>query len=99
MAQTRIDQARAAARRYSSWTSYDCAHGGLTAPVRPDGAGHFDVVGVHVPEHGGPVRIGEVPDTVHHGMVVGSFSLFQTKRLRKMSVRSHVSTPLLCSID
>lgn len=44
--------------------TYDCAHGGLAAPVRPDGAGHFEVVGVHVREHGGPVRIGEVPDTV-----------------------------------
>jgi hypothetical protein len=44
--------------------TYDCAHGGLSAPVRPDGAGHFEVVGVHVPEHGGPVQIGEVPDTI-----------------------------------
>jgi hypothetical protein len=44
--------------------SYDCAHGGLGAPVRPDRAGHFEVVGVHVREHGGPVRIGEVPDSV-----------------------------------
>ena len=44
--------------------SYDCAHGGLGAPVRPDRAGHFEVAGVHVREHGGPVRIGEVPDSV-----------------------------------
>ena len=44
--------------------SYDCAHGGLGAPVRPDRAGRFEVVGVHVREHGGPVRIGEVPDSV-----------------------------------
>ena len=27
--------------------SYDCAHGGLSAPVVPDGAGSFDVGGVH----------------------------------------------------
>ena len=44
--------------------SYDCAHGGLSAPIVPDGAGHFDVRGVHVREHGGPVRVGEVPDSL-----------------------------------
>ena len=44
--------------------SYDCAHGGLGAPVVPDGAGSFDVVGVHVREHGGPIRVGEVPDSL-----------------------------------
>jgi hypothetical protein len=44
--------------------SYDCAHGGLGAPVVPDGVGYFDVGGVHVREHGGPVRIGEVPDSL-----------------------------------
>jgi hypothetical protein len=43
---------------------YDCAHGALGAPVRPDAAGRFTVDGVHVREHGGPVRIGEVPDSV-----------------------------------
>jgi hypothetical protein len=44
--------------------SYDCAHGGLSAPVVPDGVGHFDVGGVHVREHGGPIRVGEIPDSV-----------------------------------
>lgn len=43
---------------------YDCAHGGLGAPVRPDDAGRFEIDGVHVREHGGPVRIGEVPDSL-----------------------------------
>ena len=43
---------------------YDCAHGGLGAPLRLDEARHFDVGGVHVREHGGPVRLGEVPDSV-----------------------------------
>jgi hypothetical protein len=54
--------------------SYDCAHGGLDAPVRPDRAGRFEVAGVHVREHGGPVRIGEVPDSVpaqYLGQVTG----------------------------
>ena len=44
--------------------SYDCASGGLSAPVVPDGSGDFAVPGVHVRGHGGPVRIGEVPDSV-----------------------------------
>jgi hypothetical protein len=44
--------------------TYDCAHGGLSAPLIPNAAGAFDVAGVHVPEHGGPVRIGEIPDSL-----------------------------------
>ncbi|HUQ45882.1 MAG TPA: hypothetical protein VM033_04490 [Gemmatimonadaceae bacterium] len=44
--------------------SYDCGHGGVGAPVTPDRAGDFNVSGVHVREHGGPVRIGEVPDSL-----------------------------------
>ena len=43
---------------------YDCAHGGLAAPLRPGGDGRFEVAGVHVREHGGPTRIDEVPDSV-----------------------------------
>jgi hypothetical protein len=44
--------------------SYDCAHGGLSSPVVADRAGYFDVGGVHVREHGGPIRDGEVPDSL-----------------------------------
>jgi hypothetical protein len=43
---------------------YDCAHGGLTQPVRRQSRGEFDVTGVHVREHGGPIREGERPDSV-----------------------------------
>lgn len=43
---------------------YDCAHGGFRSPLRPDAAGRFAVDGVHVREHGGPVRMGEIPDSV-----------------------------------
>jgi hypothetical protein len=43
---------------------YDCAHGALRSPVRLDAEGRFAVGGVHVREHGGPVRIGEVPDSL-----------------------------------
>jgi hypothetical protein len=43
---------------------YDCAHGGLGAPIRVDRAGRFEIAGVHVREHGGPIRVGEVPDSL-----------------------------------
>ena len=43
---------------------YDCAHGGLTQPVRPGSQGDFEAIGVHVREHGGPIREGERPDSV-----------------------------------
>jgi hypothetical protein len=43
---------------------YDCASGVLRSPVRPDAVGRFAVDGVHVRGHGGPVRIGEVPDSL-----------------------------------
>jgi hypothetical protein len=38
---------------------YDCAHGRITEPLRPDREGEFRAAGVHVREHGGPVREGE----------------------------------------
>ncbi len=56
------------------YVEYDCAHGGLATPLRPDRAGGFDVGGVHVREHGGPIRVGEVPDSVparYEGQVRG----------------------------
>lgn len=43
---------------------YDCAHGGLREPLMVDARGTFDVAGVHVREHGGPVRDGENVDSL-----------------------------------
>lgn len=48
----------------SGTITYDCAHGSLNAPIRSDGSGRFDVGGVHVREHGGPVRMDEVPNAL-----------------------------------
>jgi hypothetical protein len=39
--------------------AYDCAYGSIHEPLRADEHGSFDVLGVHVREHGGPVREGE----------------------------------------
>ena len=44
--------------------TYDCAHGALRAPVVLGNDGAFDVAGIHVREHGGPVRMGEIPDSL-----------------------------------
>ena len=41
---------------------YDCAHGRIDDPLRPDADGLLRASGVHVREHGGPIREGEVED-------------------------------------
>jgi len=41
---------------------YDCAHGTIDEPLIADENGEFEVIGVHVREHGGPIRLGEIPD-------------------------------------
>ena len=43
---------------------YDCAHGGIDGPVRLERTGRFEASGVHVREHGGPIRDDEVPDSL-----------------------------------
>ena len=39
--------------------AYDCAHGTIDQPMTLDNSSHFDVTGVHIKEHGGPLREGE----------------------------------------
>lgn len=54
---------------------YDCAHGTMSSPPRPDASGRFVVAGTHVIEHGGPIRVGEVEDrrtATYAGQVLGS---------------------------
>ena len=41
---------------------YDCAHGTMSGPIRPNANGNFEVTGRHIFEHGGPVIAGEPPD-------------------------------------
>ena len=59
---------------------YDCAHGTLDAPVRRDREGRFEVIGLHVREHGGPVRVGEALDSEparYLGQVTGDRMVLQ----------------------
>jgi len=44
----------------SATLDYDCAHGTIDEPFSTDCNGEFEVVGVHILEHGGPLRVGEV---------------------------------------
>jgi hypothetical protein len=58
---------------------YDCAHGTI-GPVRVDTGGSFVAAGTHTPEHGGPVREGEVLPTWrvrYDGVVRGERMRFQ----------------------
>jgi hypothetical protein len=41
---------------------YDCATGTITQPLLLDASGNFDWRGIHIPGHGGPVRIDEPPN-------------------------------------
>ena len=42
---------------------FDCAHGDIQGAVTVDARGQFDVAGVLVREHGGPIRQDEAPDS------------------------------------
>jgi uncharacterized protein YceK len=57
----------------SATLEYDCAHGIIDEPIIPDEEGKFEVSGVHVFEHGGPIRIDEIPDehpAIYKGYIV-----------------------------
>jgi len=59
----------------SATLEYDCAHGTIDEPIIPDAEGKFEVIGVHVFEHGGPIRIDEIPDehpALYKGHIVGN---------------------------
>jgi hypothetical protein len=43
-------------------TEYDCAHGTIDEPLVADRNGRFSASGTHTFDHGGPVRIDEVPN-------------------------------------
>jgi hypothetical protein len=41
---------------------FECALGTIEKALRLDGSGRFDVAGVYIRGHGGPIREGEIPD-------------------------------------
>jgi hypothetical protein len=50
---------------------FDCAHGDIPMPLMVNARNEFDVSGTFVREHGGPIRVGEMPDS-HPAAYVGS---------------------------
>ena len=59
----------------SATLEYDCAHGTIDEPIIPDEDGNYEVSGVHIIEHGGPIRSDEVPDehpALYKGHIVGN---------------------------
>ena len=50
---------------------FDCAHGDIPIPWMINARNEFDVSGTFVREHGGPIRVGEMPDS-HPAAYVGS---------------------------
>lgn len=54
---------------------YDCAHGTIDEPLSPDRAGRFSAAGTHTFEHGGPIRVDELPNrhpARYDGLVVAN---------------------------
>jgi hypothetical protein len=52
---------------------FDCAHGDIPGAFSLNGAGQYSLDGTYVREHGGPVGIGDVPDT-HPATYAGTVS-------------------------
>jgi hypothetical protein len=50
---------------------FDCAHGDIPGALTVNARSEFDVSGTFVREHGGPVRVGEIPDS-HPAAYVGA---------------------------
>ncbi|UCH66065.1 MAG: hypothetical protein JSW63_02725 [Ignavibacterium sp.] len=57
----------------SATLDYDCAHGSIDEPIKIDDNGMFNVIGVHIFEKGGPIRLGEIPDK-HPAVYDGSIN-------------------------
>jgi hypothetical protein len=47
----------------STHVELDCAHADIPVAIQLDQANQFAVAGAFVREHGGPIRLGEVPDS------------------------------------
>lgn len=50
---------------------YDCAHGSIDGPLTLDSEGRFNLSGVHVREHPGPIRVDMKPNS-HEAQYTGS---------------------------
>jgi len=53
------DHARLTISSTAATIEFDCAHGTIDVPLTVDRNGRFDVGGIFVREHGGPIRVDE----------------------------------------
>jgi hypothetical protein len=59
----------------ASHAEFDCAHGDIPSAMTVDDRHSFKVSGTFVREHGGPIQIGEAPDShpaLYFGTATGS---------------------------
>ena len=67
---------------------FDCAHGEIAKPIKPDAHGRFNLTGTFTMEHGGPVMRDEKPDSAsarYSGQVKGdTMTLTVTKGKEKL---------------
>ena len=62
---------------------FDCAHGEINKPIKPDAHGRFNVPGTFTTEHGGPVMRDEKPDSApahYSGQVKGDMMTLTVTR-------------------
>ena len=67
----------------SATLEYDCANGTIEGPLTFDSKGRFTWHGTHNPEHGGPIRVDEKPDSqavIYTGWVKGDKMSLTLKR-------------------
>lgn len=53
---------------------FDCAHGAILQPIRPNADGTFSTSGTFTPEHGGPIQKNNPPSDLpatYHGSIQG----------------------------
>ena len=55
----------------SAHLEFDCAHADVPTTLRVNKRGEFNAAGTFVREHGGPIRVGELPDA-HPAVFAGS---------------------------
>src|SRR5258706_12892192 len=56
-----------------SHIEFDCAHGDIPIPLMVNARHGFDATGIFVRERGGPIRVGDMPDS-HPAAYVGSLT-------------------------
>jgi hypothetical protein len=57
----------------SAHVEFDCASGDIPTPLTVDARNEFDIPGTFVRQRGGPIRVGDLPDS-HPAAYIGSMT-------------------------